>query len=188
MDSLSSHVFTLSRNGQFDLLHSNSDASAGVTSFNALSDSFQVTNSEHLTRVQFVMLVGSYDEQLRLYRLGIELDSNFKSKLELQQAQLLKSIHIQGGGIWRMATSTPYNQFVLLSAMYSGVHAIHFQSNDPIEFSQTKLSSESSDAGGDLEPQTEQLIYGLACNHSMTQIVYASFYRKCLFSCSNKIL
>lgn len=137
------------------------------------------------------MLVGSYDEYMRLYRFS---HSNSNSKLSIDSASLLYRIHIEGGGIWRMrAYLSDSSQIkILTAAMYAGVCLLTFdvkkiENLPPLDekcddkseacTSVFKLSVPSSED----QSTTKKLIYGLSSCDDLSTVTFASFYEKELY-------
>ena len=84
----------------------NFDATAGVTAIN----SFTNTSNDS------IMITGSYDEHLRMYKLDAKIPSLI----------LLKTILIPGSGIWKIRV---VKNHLLLAGMYSGVHEVDQEGN-----------------------------------------------------------
>lgn len=160
-------------------LYENSDSMAGITSFEFVEfDKF--VDSTWIT-----IMVGSYDEYLRIYRLEYTLE-NCNDSIQIESSSMIYKIHIEGGGIWRMKTFVSYEPsttVTLLSAMYSGAYLLWFDeqtfhSEDSIKNCQKsckhirklELPSISDD-------RTEQrLIYGINSKPDLSLILLSAFY------------
>lgn len=146
-----------------------SKCNAGVTSFACVTSfsgtSFACATSFSGTSFAFVdnesnsiLLVGSYDEQIRYYDVNLESNLNFTLKHKLV---------IPGSGIWKMKINLHSDKsfFVVVSGMYSGCHIIKDDS---------LIESIVFDTN---ENQEKELIYACACNASMKNLVVSSFYK-----------
>lgn len=125
----------------------NFDAAAGVTAINSF------TNTSNDT----IVMTGSYDEHLRMYKLDAKIPSLI----------LLRTVLIPGSGIWKIRI---VKNHLLLAGMYSGVHEVDQEGN--IVSSQSFIDRESI--------EKKQLIYDVIENGD--QLLIASFYKRILIS------
>lgn len=131
----------------------NFDATAGVTAINSFINTSNDT----------IVITGSYDEHLRMYKLD-----------KIPSLILLKTILIPGSGIWKIRIVRNHlllaGMHLLLAGMYSGVHEVDQEGN--IIFSQSFKDEESI--------EKKQLIYDVIENDD--QLLIASFYKRVLLS------
>lgn len=155
------------------------------------------------------VLVGSYDEYLRIYQLTYSwtnVDDQVSLSIE-PSPRLMYKIHIEGGGIWRMQLfpqlhqSNHQSSLLFLSAMYSGIFLLSFDKEDivaidggegEVKYNLSKCRNKCSNVQQLTLPLTEQdgdkdrLIYGVATSRDLSTVLFASFYDKELYRfCSN---
>ena len=190
-------------------LYVNADAEAGVTAFEFLlpssssssSSSSPSSLSSSETSGELKVLVGSYDEHLRLYRMRFSSSSS-TSKTSIDSVNLLYRIPITGGGVWRIRTFFPggesSNCQVLISAMYAGVRLLTFdgaeieaengqwpkdccQSVATLEVPNTSEKSPNENTNSTSSSSSSALIYGIAAAEDLSVVTFASFYQRELY-------
>ena len=159
-------------------LFRNCDSSYGVTSI----ELFRM-NQIDAKIVSIILLVGSYDENLRVY--SIDLEFNHNSDVKILRCCLQQKIHIEGSGIWRIRVN---NDNILISAMYSGAYWLKLvipneldnfkkiQHNHNINYKLNKFLFENEDLLNE-----NHLVYGIASDSIQSTVIFASFYAKKIF-------
>ncbi|UXI18028.1 hypothetical protein NH340_JMT03971 [Sarcoptes scabiei] len=181
-------IFDANDQNEFVEIYANSDCKYGSTSIELYRQK-QLEENLH----SMLILIGSYDEQIRLYGLKIQNkigdeEENVDSLKRILSCILLKTIHIPQSGIWRMKT---FENYVLIAAMFSGVFLIEFQFsslnfvdvNFRIDYELRNLFIDNRDSialskSNDSLTQQKHLIYGVAADENFTRIMVSSFYRK----------
>ena len=176
---------------------------AGITSFEFVPKLSQITAESDQKAI--TVLVGSYDEFLRIYRLHYswtdgdnDEEQNQECKLPLidsTTSTMLYKIHIDGGGIWRMkmfdsTISLAGDLLVLISAMYSGAYLLSFSSDLICEENFGKCRTKCKEIKQlilptDSKPSTDsdqgKLIYGINSNIDLSTVLFSSYYEKELY-------
>lgn len=163
-------------------LFRNCDSSYGVTSI----ELFRM-NQIDAKIVSIILLVGSYDENLRVY--SIDLEFNHNSDVKILRCCLQQKIHIEGSGIWRIRVN---NDNILISAMYSGAYWLklvipneldnfkqkiqHNHNSNILNYKLNKFLFENEDLLNE-----NHLVYGIASDNSQSTVIFASFYAKKIF-------
>jgi len=135
------------------------DAGAGVTSL-------EVIRSE--TPNEYMLLCGSYDENLRIYKMKIALG---QVDLSLQ-----KKILIPDAGIWKTRS---FEGLRLVAGMYAGA-IITNSADEEIVSVLSKF-----DDGDSNHTNQQDLIYDTVVDKSFTRILVASFYKKVIYVFEN---
>ncbi|XP_046920639.2 uncharacterized protein LOC124500592 [Dermatophagoides farinae] len=179
-------IFTYSSKNLTKLFE-NCDSSYGVTSI----EIFRIDHVD-LNTVSIILLVGSYDEYLRIYSIELKFDHHCKETMKILQCLQQKKIHINGGGIWRILVNNDNddddnNNTILLSAMYSGAYWLTleipteyqngFKQNHHlnIDYKLNKFPIENDDSN------ENHLVYGIGSDSILSTILFASFYEKKIF-------
>ncbi|OTF83947.1 hypothetical protein BLA29_007243 [Euroglyphus maynei] len=164
-------------------LFKNCDSSSGVTSI----ELFRMNQIDSKI-ISIILLVGSYDEYLRIYSIDLEFDHIADTKI--LRCGLQQKIHIEGGGIWRIRANnidkfTNDKNIILISAMHAGAYWLTLEipgehDHDHhlnINYKMNKFYiGNLNDYPMDKDPR--HLVYGIASNHDQSRILIASFYAK----------
>lgn len=180
-------MFVLYSSKNLTKLFENCDSSYGVTSI----EIFRIDHVD-MNTVSIILLVGSYDEYLRIYSIELKFDHHCKETMKILQCLQQKKIHINGGGIWRILVNNDNddddnNNTILLSAMYSGAYWLTleipteyqngFKQNHHlnIDYKLNKFPIENDDSN------ENHLVYGIGSDSILSTILFASFYEKKIF-------
>lgn len=160
-DDCSWRIFLLGKGSETpELIYKNSDAHSGVTSIHL---QLEVTPE----RIAGIILIGSYDERIRSYRITVDSDL-----LPLVVRKKIK--HIPGSGIWRIrAVNHQESPKLLIAGMYSGIHMCDSDMSE-------ELVSKDWPSARTETSEGRQLIYDVLLL-SNGNIVVASFSEKSVY-------
>lgn len=106
----------------------------------------------------YKVLVGSYDEKLRIFSLNTPIS-----------IKLDETVSISNAGIWRIKH---LDNFQLITGMYSGIHLM--KNNKLIyTFNDLPINDEK-----EVDKENEHLIYGCCFNLNLSYLLITSFYKK----------
>lgn len=146
------------------LVAKDTSGSAGITCIHVI----QSHDACKTKREVISLWVGSYDENLRKYRLKYDAQT-METCLSLESV-----INIPGSGVWRIRSAM--HGTCLVAGMYSGLHAIDTEKNEIL----TSKSWENKDKTTSSEDK--ELIYDATIlSETMTTIAATSFYTKSLY-------
>ena len=152
-----------------ELAHSLSELEANKTSDDEKHEIRDLVNTNSNYTECNVLLVGSYDEKLRIYEF--KLTDNQK----LDYFKLNKTISIKNAGIWKLKHHLPCD-FYLITGMYSGVHLVK---DDKLILTFNELPIVNSQPINEVKNENEHLVYGSCFNQiNFNQFLIASFYKK----------
>ena len=173
----------------------------GVTAIELVESTGDVLNdvqSDQLTDVRresnenisnynsrFKVLVGSYDEKLRIFTL----QSDFRRS---KRMPLIRSVSIANAGIWkikrlRSPCLRTSDDFYLITGMYSGVHLmkndqlVYTFNHLPINGDGEQPNDENKLPNNVAQRESEHLIYGCCFNTKFEQLLITSFYKNTVY-------
>lgn len=129
-------------------------------------------------------MAGSYDENIRIYKLSFVLEnlSFCENKLKVDQCQLKTTIKIDGSGIWRIK-KLPTRSTLLISGMYAGAYMLWWKQHPPgatFEHKLIRIDAKCKDEQSD-DKEDRELIYDIACDDRERLIICISFYNRVIY-------
>lgn len=128
----------------------------------------------------FKVLVGSYDERLRIFHCnpaGGDWRPAMMNDQKSTNHRLVGKMSIANAGIWKIKHHrSPC--FQLITGMYSGVHLTR---DDKLIGSFSELPVDDEKKENELCTESGHLIYGCCFDGDLQRLLVASFYRKTLY-------